>query len=96
MSEMNNLNRQEQQRINLVNPEECVRTVTVQGPLTPDDVASLLGVCRKTAKTIMMELPHMQVSPDKYGANKQVRITVKTFNDFLSGNIKRNRMRRAG
>ena len=63
--------------------------------LSPKDVAERLGVCDRTAKRIMMELPHVLVSMEMYCNKKRVRITEETFENYARGIIARRRLRRA-
>lgn len=63
--------------------------------LSSKEVARCLGVCDKTAKTIMKELPHISVSNDLYSGKKRIRITEKTLLDFKYGIIERKRLRRS-
>ena len=62
--------------------------------LSPKDVASRLGVCSKTALSIMKELPHVSISKDMYSGKNRIRITEKTLVDFENGIITRKRLRR--
>lgn len=64
--------------------------------LTPKEVANRLHVSEKSAKRIMMELPHVLVSMDMYCGKRRIRITEETLEGFARGTITRKRLRRAG
>ena len=57
--------------------------------LSPKEVAKRLGVCEKTAKSIMKELPHITISSDLYSGKKRIRITEKTLYDYKYGKLGR-------
>ena len=62
--------------------------------LTPKEVANRLHVSEKSAKRIMMELPHVLVSMDMYSGIRRIRITEATLEGFARGTITRKRLRR--
>ena len=75
---------------------DSAKNVTTASPvlLSPKDVASRLGVCSKTALSIMKELPHVSISKDMYSGKNRIRITEKALVDFENGIITRKRLRR--
>ena len=76
-------------------PEYGMKSGSDADLLSTKDVARRLGVCEKTAKNIMKELPHISLSNDIYSGKKRIRITEKTLLEFKYGIIDRKRMRRS-
>ncbi len=95
MSITNHQHLPEESQARLSDQNECRNTEISSDLLSPEEVAKRLGVCVKTATSIMKELPHISISKNMYSGKKRIRITEKTFSDFKDGVISRKRLRRA-
>ncbi len=95
MSMTNNQHLSEESQTNQNDQKERKNPEISSDLLSPEEVAKRLGVCVKTATSIMKELPHVSISKNMYSGKKRIRITEKTFRDFKDGVISRKRLRRA-